>query len=259
MQNNTFLADSLGLNLIVLDEVDSTNDYLKTQVSNFKPLPEWTAIMAKHQTQGRGQRDNQWFTPPGVNITVSLLLYPTFIRIQQQFFLNILVSLGIIDWLKSLQIPAQIKWPNDIMLSNKKIAGILIENKLNSKGLTQSIIGMGINANQLDFNEELNSKASSIYKETGIQLANLQEACHDVLVHVQKRLLSMKEEAFSQEKLLQEYNNLLFRRDISALYSSNNIDFLAKLKRVESDGRLILDQNGQEHAYLFKEVSFLLQ
>jgi len=259
LQNNTFLGDSLGLNLIVLDEVDSTNDYLKSQVSNFKPLPEWTAIMAKHQTRGRGQRDNVWHTPADQNITVSLLIYPKYLPPQQQFYLNIFVSLGIIDWLKSIHIEAQIKWPNDIMLANKKIAGILIENKVNSKGIVQSIIGIGINANQVDFPNELINKASSLFKETGIPIANLEESCHDVLLCIQKRIIAFKKLELSAENLLQEYNNLLFLRDISAPYSSNNIEFLAKIIRVESDGRLLLNEDGQEKAYYFKEVSFLLQ
>ncbi|MGH2623519.1 MAG: biotin--[acetyl-CoA-carboxylase] ligase, partial [Sphingobacterium sp.] len=67
MQNNIFSAESLSQNIIVLDQVDSTNDYLKSKLSNFKPLPELTAIMAKHQTHGRGQRDNNWLTSPNLN------------------------------------------------------------------------------------------------------------------------------------------------------------------------------------------------
>jgi len=76
LQNNTFSGESLRQKLIVLDEIGSTNDYLKSKLSNFKPLPEWTAIMAKNQTMGRGQRQNSWKSEPNSNITFSFVIYP---------------------------------------------------------------------------------------------------------------------------------------------------------------------------------------
>lgn len=78
MQNNTFLRLYMGLNLIKLDRVASTNDYLREQLSNFKPLDEGSAIMATEQFQGKGQRGNIWRSEPGKNLTLSLLLYPSF-------------------------------------------------------------------------------------------------------------------------------------------------------------------------------------
>src|SRR5690606_10136459 len=121
LQNNTFSGETPRQKLIVLDEIGSTNDYFKTDSTKFKPLPEWSAIMAKHQTAGRGQRGNTWIVEPGVNLTFSVLLYPDFLGLNQHFALNILVSLSIIDWLDYRGIPAEIKWPNDIIINHKKV------------------------------------------------------------------------------------------------------------------------------------------
>ena len=167
LQNNTFSGETPRQKLIVLDEIGSTNDYFKTDSTNFKPLPEWSAIMAKHQTAGRGQRGNTWIVAPGVNLTFSVLLYPNFLSLPQHFTLNILVSLSIIDWLDRLGIPAQIKWPNDIIIHHKKVAGFLIENSSRAGKINKSILGIGVNINQTEFPSDLKEKATSLQLQTG--------------------------------------------------------------------------------------------
>ena len=259
MQNNTFSGESLRQTLIVLDEIGSTNDYLKSQLSNFKPLAEWTAIMAKNQTQGRGQRDNSWLSEPNSNITFSFVLYPTFLNLQKHFILNMLISLGIVDWLKSLSVKASIKWPNDIMIGDKKVTGILIENSSNSHEIKQSVIGIGVNVNQKQFFGKLMESASSIFNETGLFIPDLKTACINLLLQIQQRVENYRSKKLSDEDLLQEYNQQLFRRDISAKYSSNNQNFEAILKRVEENGGLILKVDEEERRFYFKEVVFIMQ
>ena len=259
MQNNIFSAESLSQNIIVLDQVDSTNNYLKSKLSNFKPLPELTAIMAKHQTHGRGQRENSWLATPDLNLTFSIVLHPKLIHPQDHFLINIIISLGITDWLKSQHIPASIKWPNDLMIANKKIGGILIENSLNKNTIRQSIVGIGINVNQLIFPDSIQHTASSIKKETAQDIGDLKEACLDICYAIGKRLGSFRRKEISPEELLQAYNRDLFNKNVPAKYSSNHETFEAKLIRVEKDGRLILNQNNKELSYNFKEVVFILQ
>ena len=259
MQNNIFSAESLSQNIIVLDQVDSTNNYLKSKLSNFKPLPELTAIMAKDQTQGRGQRENSWLVAPNLNLTFSILLYPNTIKPQDHFLLNVIISLGIMDWLKSQQIPASIKWPNDLMISNKKIGGILIENSLNKTSIRQSIVGIGINVNQIIFPETLQDKASSIKKETGHHTDDLKQACLDICYSIGKKITSFRNNQINAEQLMIAYNSVLFKKDITSWYFSNQETFEAKLIRVEKDGRLILNQDNKELSYNFKEVVFILQ
>ena len=259
MQNNTFSGESLRQTLIVLDEIGSTNDYLKSQLSNFKPLAEWTAIMAKNQTQGRGQRENSWTSEPNSNITFSFVLYPTFLNLQKHFILNMLISLGIIDWLKSLSVKASIKWPNDIMIGDKKVTGILIENSSNSREIKQSVIGIGVNVNQKQFFGELMDTASSIFNETGLFIPDLKTACINLLLQIQHRVEEYRSKKITDADLLEAYNQQLFRRAISAKYASNNQIFEASLLRVEDNGGLILKVDDQERRYYFKEVVFIMQ
>lgn len=259
MQNNTFSADSIGQNVIVLEQIGSTNDYLKFQLSNFTPFAEWTAIMARHQTQGRGERGNKWLVPAGLNLTFSTVAYPTYIRLQDHFSLNILISLALMDWLDSLSISASIKWPNDIMLNGRKIAGLLIENKSSGSTIRQSVIGIGINVNQLDFPSEIAHTASSILRETGMQIPDLLQACKNILCFLQQRFETFKNQQVCQEELLKEYNQRLFRKDILADYSNEEGNFQGKLLQVDSKGLLHLEIAGQEKVFQFKEVRFLLQ
>jgi len=259
LQNNTFSGDSLRQKIIVLEQIGSTNDYLKSQLSNFKPLPEWTAIMARHQTQGRGQRGNVWTVPANKNITVSTLLYPKFLSLQDHFLLNMLISLGIIDWLKSLQIDAEIKWPNDILLNGKKIAGILIENSSTSKAINHAIIGIGINVNQQEFPEEIKATASSILNETGKELPDLLKACEELLQFLQNKYDALKIQEISEEDLLDRYNKLLFQRDIPAIYTSNDIQFEGIIRKVDRNGLLYIESDSELKSYQFKEVVFHLQ
>ena len=259
MQNNTFSGHSLRQTLIVLDEITSTNDYLKSQLSNFKPLQEWSAIMAKNQTHGRGQRQNSWTSEPNANITFSFLIFPKHLALQEHFTLNMLISLGILDWLKSINVQASIKWPNDILIGNKKIAGILIENTSNSKEIKQSIIGIGVNVNQKIFSQELLNSASSILNETGYSIDNLEEGCLNLLSCIYSRYENHKNKKLNKSNLLKEYNENLFRKDIPGLYSSNDLTFEAILMRVDENGKLYLLKDNEEITYYFKEVVFIMQ
>lgn len=259
MQNNTFSGDSLRLSLIVLDEVTSTNDYFKTQLSNFKPLPEFTAIMAKKQTNGRGQRDSTWLSEENANITFSLLLYPTFLKLPDHFILNMCISLGLIHWFHSLQIDAKIKWPNDIMINNKKVCGILIENTSNSKGIKHAIVGIGVNANQENFPAEIKHKASSILRETSYRLPSLETACEAIIRHIHQLYSRLQKKEISTDQLLEEYNKNLFLRGQTGLYRAGDETFEAEIKEVSPDGKLHLLRNYQISTFYFKEVEFLLQ
>ncbi|MGB7528524.1 biotin--[acetyl-CoA-carboxylase] ligase [Sphingobacterium cellulitidis] len=259
MQNNTFSGESLRQKLIVLDEIGSTNDYLKSQLSNFKPLPEWSAIMAKNQTHGRGQRENVWCSEPNSNITFSFVLYPTHLPLSNHFSLNMLISLGIIDWLESIQVKATIKWPNDILIGNKKIAGILIENKSAGQNIKQSVIGIGINVNQKQFFEDIVNTASSILNETGKYIHDLPEACLNLLTHLHRRFQDHKSKKLTDSILLKEYNDNLFRKNIISSYSTGKRSFEAYLLRVDKTGELVLLENNTEKKYYFKEVVFNLQ
>ena len=148
------------MKLIKLDAIDSTNDFLKGLSTN-QLMENFTVVTAESQTHGKGQMGASWLSEPSKNLVMSILVRDFVTDIYQIFDINTLVSVSIIKVLKDFAIPElSIKWPNDIMSYDKKIGGILIENSVKSDGTISSIVGLGLNVNQTNF-EHL-PKASSL-------------------------------------------------------------------------------------------------
>ncbi|SNB43951.1 putative biotin--(acetyl-CoA-carboxylase) ligase [Flavobacterium psychrophilum] len=151
---------NLLMKLIKLDAIDSTNDFLKG-LSQKENLENYTVVTAKTQTKGKGQMGAKWDSETGKNLITSILTKETILNIHEIFNLNIVIAVSIIQVLKDIKIPnLNIKWPNDIMAENKKIAGILIENSIKENGKIESIVGIGLNINQTNFDNL--PKASSL-------------------------------------------------------------------------------------------------
>jgi BirA family biotin operon repressor/biotin-[acetyl-CoA-carboxylase] ligase len=112
---------------------------------------EGLLIFADFQSRGRGQGDHSWQSRPGENLLMSLLLRPAFLSASDQFLLSILASVGICDYLREKGVHATVKWPNDILTSRGKIAGILIEHLIKGELLDTTILGIGLNINQAQF------------------------------------------------------------------------------------------------------------
>ncbi len=157
--------------IIWLESVDSTNDEAKRHISDIDNL---SVLSALEQTAGRGQRGNSWTSAPGENLMFSIvlkyscdpiapghgLLKP--LHARDQFVLNEIASLSVVDFLSRHGISAMIKWPNDIYVGSKKICGILIENSLRGTYVSSSIIGIGLNINQRNFNVNLPNPTSML-------------------------------------------------------------------------------------------------
>lgn len=258
MQNNTFLRLYMGLNLIKLDRVASTNDYLREQLSNFKPLDEGSAIMATEQFQGKGQRGNIWRSEPGKNLTLSLLLYPSFLEVSKQFFLNVAISLGIAKWLQT-QTTAQIsvKWPNDIMANQKKVCGILIENQIKKDSFSSSIIGMGININQTDFSDEISHKVCSLkkllQKPDDISIDNL---LPELFYYLETQYDRLK--AGDNTELLKDYNSMLMWRGEKHNFLIDNVKVEGTITEVDEDGQLWVDFGKKLVSFNLKEIAYQL-
>ncbi len=167
------------------DSLPSTNVFAQELVSKSKP-PEGTAISASFQTAGRGQIGSQWESSAHENIIVSIILYPTFLQVVQQFQLNKAIALAVRDTLQHyLSEPVMIKWPNDIYINDKKICGILIQNTLQTTIIQSSVVGIGINVNQAFFSEQA-AKATSLLVETNIKhdLVPIQEIlCQNIEIY----------------------------------------------------------------------------
>lgn len=257
MQNNTFFGYSQPSSLIVLDNVSSTNDYLKLLLANFKPQLPFTAIMAKQQTNGRGQRGTSWIAKPNENLTASFLNTPKSLNLRDRFITTITSSLAVYDVLSNhINEPLSIKWPNDILVNNKKIAGILIENKINSSQVKHSIIGIGINVYTTEFPIEINNKTTSIILENfdfNLTIIALVRKIQHKLTYYE----SLVEKGHITE-LWQCYTDRLFRKDLVAQFIVDNKQIQGIIRGVDQDGRLIVETHNGINKYDLKGISYQL-
>ncbi len=253
--NNSLL---IGQQHIRLKRVHSTNKYAVDIISKSKPI-EGTVISASFQYDGRGQIGRYWESEEGKNITCSTILHPKFLLAHDQFQLNMSVSLAILDFIEHYvpdeKFNVQIKWPNDIYVNNKKIAGILIQNALVGKYINSSVIGTGININQVNFSENTpNPTSLSILLNSEI---DIESAFQWLFRFLTKRYLQLSSGHI--ESIRQEYLKNLYRIGIWSNYRTNdNLTFKGKIIGVDEIGQLIIERkNGSIQAFAFRELSFV--
>ncbi len=248
----------IGQHLIFLHEVDSTNTYATNLLRNVN-IAEGSIISTDNQTQGKGQRGAVWNSEIGSNITVSCILKPHFLSIKNTFYLSKISALAIYDVLTELlpnsQFDIKIKWPNDILVNQKKVAGILIENNFNRDVLQYSVIGIGINVNQMEF-KGLQYSATSLKLLTS-HIFNKNDVLEKLCQHLEKWYLKLKALKFSE--IDEHYINRLFGMNQRCLFSDiNNNEFNATIIGIDPTGKLILQHsNGKLYYYEVKEVKLV--
>ena len=255
MQNNTFSTLFVGQNLIKLSAVDSTNNFLKGLVSKSEPLPEGTVIMADDQFAGRGQQENIWHAEPGKNLTISILLKPSFLPLNKQFLLNMAVSIALNNALtKFASNDVFIKWPNDVYYKDKKLGGVLIENSIVGSAIKNSIIGIGLNVNQPCFSADLSNKAISLYQILQ-QDVNLQLLLAEICSQIESFYLQLK--AGKHTFLRDTYVDKLYKINQPALYRQNGEVFEGVIIGVSDEGLLNVKRDDQLLQFNFKEIEFI--
>ena len=237
-----------------LKQVDSTNTFLKNLLSNSKPVPEGTVIMAEDQFAGRGQHQNVWHAEPGKNLTFSMLLYPTFLAATAQFDLTRVISLGVYDALAPLlRDRLCIKWPNDIYYGNKKLSGMLIENSLQGSNIKSSVIGIGVNINQEHFGDNA-SRATSV-KQILQRDYDLKNILFDICRHVEAWYLKLK--AGKTDLIRAAYKQKLYLLNETHNFVSNNEVFSGTITGVTDAGLLEVARGNTTGTYNLKEIQFL--
>lgn len=241
------------MKLIKLDAIDSTNDFLKA-LSSQDELENFTTVTAENQTKGKGQVGGLWKTEAGKNLTMSVLVKDFLFNNDEVFNLSVLVSLSVAEVLKSLNIPnICIKWPNDILSYNKKLVGILIENTLKSDGRIVSVVGIGINVNQTDFDELPNASSLAVISGKSFDKEEL------AILIVEKLKEKIQSWNTSAQIFWEDYFNFLFKKGIpTAFRDNNNQDFMGIIQGVSPIGKLqVLLEDDSVVEFEIKEVKML--
>jgi BirA family transcriptional regulator, biotin operon repressor / biotin---[acetyl-CoA-carboxylase] ligase len=159
----------LGKPLLEFDSLPSTNDLAREMAA--KGAAEGTTLLAREQTAGRGRLGREWASAAGQGLYTSIILRP---RVQaKRFSITTLASaVAVAETLMTgFNAPADIKWPNDVMLSNRKVCGILMETATEADLIEYAILGIGVNLGQTEFPDEIRDHATSLLIETGRQVA----------------------------------------------------------------------------------------
>jgi BirA family biotin operon repressor/biotin-[acetyl-CoA-carboxylase] ligase len=224
-------------------------------VSKSEPLAEGTVIMADDQFAGRGQQEMSWFSAPKENLTFSIFLKPSFLRINEQFLLNMLVCLGIKEALHTyVEDKIAIKWPNDIYYGHQKLGGILIENYLSGTVYKAAIIGIGLNVNQQVFSPQIQSRAISLRQILQADV-NLVQLLAEICSHIESGYLKLR--AGDYPDLKARYLKHLYNFNTAASYKQDDVVFEGKIIDVTDEGMLQVLQNGSIKQYNFKEIQYL--
>ncbi|KAF2508614.1 biotin--[acetyl-CoA-carboxylase] ligase [Flavobacterium zhairuonense] len=245
------------MKLIKLDAIDSTNDFLKA-LSSQDELENFTVVTAENQTKGKGQMGAKWQSESGKNLIMSTLVKDFIFDNEQVFNLSLIVSLSVIEVLKSLNIPElSIKWPNDIMSYNKKVGGILIENTIKSDGRIVSVVGLGLNVNQTNFDELPNASSLAVILGKALNKDILPEM---IVEKIKEKINSWENKAAD---FWDNYYNTLFRKGVPMPFkdlhpNSSGQNFMGIIQGVSSIGKLqVLLEDDSISEFDIKEIQML--
>lgn len=257
---------------IHLHETASTNTYLARMASM---LPSGTVIYTYNQTAGRGQRGNSWESESGKNIAFSLLLKDIGLSPENHFYISEAASLAVADFLSRYAEGITVKWPNDVYWRDRKICGMLIENSLQGAAIKSTIVGIGININQMEFRSNAPNPVS-LAQATGKEY-DLDTLLREVCEMVEKELGLGGSEPGRLASLHSRYLSALYRHDGNmhtfAVPADGDRDtlapvninpegwhrFEARIDDVTPDGLIHLTHaDGTQSHHNFKEVSFVI-
>ncbi len=239
--------------MVFMPECASTNTEAHLLL-NKNGATDGCVIVAGAQTGGRGQRGNTWDVEPDKNITLSVILKPTFLEAQHQFSLNIAVSLAALDLLREyLPEGVALKWPNDLYYRDRKAGGILIENAVSGRFLQHSVIGIGLNVNQVSF---VHPRATSLALLTGEQIP-LPKAISKLLENLERRYLALRTGAGEAQK--REYLQHLYRYQEWHSYEVGGQVLPGQITGVDATGRLAVLIEQKLQFFQFQEIKFVME
>ncbi|MGI6227062.1 MAG: biotin--[acetyl-CoA-carboxylase] ligase, partial [Peptococcales bacterium] len=239
--------------LIVRDEVSSTNDLAKDYANSGKP--EGTVIVAEKQLQGKGRLGRTWDSPKKQGIWVSVILRPPILPIYASQ-ITFVLAVGMVRALeKAIGIKARIKWPNDILVNKRKVAGILTELSAEIERINYIVFGIGVNVNQKekDFPEEFRKRSISLTMALGHTVSRVQ-VLQAMLEELERAYQEYLELGF--DYILREWkaNSITIGADVQVIMGEERLE--GKAIDLDGDGSLIIrDMNGNRHRVIAGDVS----
>jgi len=242
------------MNIIKLDAINSTNDYLKGLLQQ-QYVENLTVVSAENQLKGKGQMGSEWKVESGKNLTISILVKDLLLEVTSIFHLNVGVAVSIVETLSRHQINnLAIKWPNDILADGKKIGGILIENSIRTDGEIYSIVGIGLNVNQ-DFFADL-PKAGSLFSVTG-KMFDKDEILMTLLQNLGRNISLIMNK--NTDEIWEKYHSFLFKKNIPMPFeTSDGKKFMGIIQEIDSYGKLLVKMEGNSiKSFGIKELKML--
>jgi len=224
--------------------LDSTNDYIKKHINELK---DWDIIIAKIQARGKGRYKRQWYSPKG-GLWFSTIFSPDF-ESKNYALIPIISGISVVKSLNKFNIKAGLKWPNDIILNNKKIGGILSELVKN-----RIIIGIGINLNFKNelFNQELRKTATTIFSELNKKISQ-EKLLKNIIKEIQKNIPLIKKERDKIKELWEKFD--IFKGKEIEIISGNKA-YKGEECGIDEDGELILNIDGNIQKIISGEIVF---
>lgn len=240
---------TIGQKIVHLESVDSTNNYA-ANVFKDGSIEHGTVILADIQTNGRGQRGNTWQSGAFENLTISIAIDPNLRKINNLISLNHITSIALFKIVSSYCKNVKIKWPNDIVVRENKIAGILIENQFSGNKM-QSIIGIGLNVNQIDFD---NDKSTSLFKESGKKL-NIKSLLFEYISFFNEVLIEYQKHA--EHQIHKIFDDLLWLKDKESSFIRKGEVFNGVIKNTDMTGQIEIEAKGSLRSYRNGEIIYI--
>jgi len=247
-----FETEFFGNKIYFYDEIDSTNNEAKKKAED--GAKQGTLVIAECQNGGRGRRGKKWISPSGSGIWMSFVLKPT-IHPYGASMITLVAALSVVGALKNIKgLECNIKWPNDIVANGKKICGILTEMSSELDAVNYVIIGIGININSTEFDEEISDIASSVFLETGLTIKRSQVVA-DFAKYFEK-YYSIFMQTQDMRGLIDEYNGLLVNVGREVKINNINSQFIGNAIGINDKGELLVKkQDGSVEKVIAGEVS----
>lgn len=242
----------LNAPVIELDTIDSTNNYAMRLIDADTAQPGLT-IVTDMQTAGKGQRGKVWVDTPNESLLMSMILKPQY-DLDHQFAFIVTVSLAIADYMQELNEnwDVRIKWPNDIIINDKKAGGMLIENVLRGNQWAYAVVGLGMNVLQRAMPAEI-PFSTSLRMESDKQFV-----IFDLVTGIRERILTYLDIMPEPNRMLRLYNEILFKKDTTQKFKIGNDEFMATITGVTYNGLLQLKlDNGSTINYSFGAIEWI--